>query len=367
MQAVRPTMAAGGCSYGRHPVNSALTTCGRRLWSSGSSGRSGVAADGRRSRSAAASASAARAAGVAAREVVSTDALVDGLWGERPPETAAKSLQVYVSRLRKVLGEEVIVTRPPVTARVAPEQFDLADSSASSTTRGTTAGEAATSLRDALALWRGQPLADLPTGSSREPRSPVSRSSGSPRSRTHRCRSGARAKCSGHRRARGPGAHSPLPRAPARAAHARAVPIWAPGGRFDVYRETRRRSRRSSDSSRDPSFGTSNGASLPTTRRSPMRRRRRGDERDRARRRRVIVLVGCSSLRPRRRRSGRATSGGEASRRRGYGELRRRHRSGDECRSRRDPARRAAERIAIHGDDVWVLHPDRGTISHLEP
>ncbi|MET0939306.1 MAG: helix-turn-helix domain-containing protein, partial [Gaiellaceae bacterium] len=37
--------------------------------------------------------------------VVSTDALIDGLWGERPPATAAKSLQVYISRLRKALGD----------------------------------------------------------------------------------------------------------------------------------------------------------------------------------------------------------------------------------------------------------------------
>src|SRR4029079_18092174 len=41
-----------------------------------------------------------------AGRVVSTDRLVDALWGERPPKTAATSLQNFVSRLRKTLGPE---------------------------------------------------------------------------------------------------------------------------------------------------------------------------------------------------------------------------------------------------------------------
>jgi DNA-binding SARP family transcriptional activator len=40
-----------------------------------------------------------------ANELVSTDRLVDQLWGAAPPATAAKSIQVYVSRLRKALGD----------------------------------------------------------------------------------------------------------------------------------------------------------------------------------------------------------------------------------------------------------------------
>ena len=39
-----------------------------------------------------------------ANEVVSSDRLIEELWGGRPPETARKSLQVHVSRLRKALG-----------------------------------------------------------------------------------------------------------------------------------------------------------------------------------------------------------------------------------------------------------------------
>ena len=48
-----------------------------------------------------------------AGRVVSTDYLVDALWGERPPKTAATSLQNFVSQLRKALGPEVLVTKPP--------------------------------------------------------------------------------------------------------------------------------------------------------------------------------------------------------------------------------------------------------------
>ncbi len=60
------------------------------------------------------------------REVVSTDRLIDELWGERAPATAAKTVQGYVSHLRKALGGGVIVTqgRGYVLA-VEPEQVDV--------------------------------------------------------------------------------------------------------------------------------------------------------------------------------------------------------------------------------------------------
>src|SRR6266496_2534661 len=52
-----------------------------------------------------------------ANEVVSRDVLIDELWGERPPASAAHSLEAYVSRLRKTLhadraGEPILVARP---------------------------------------------------------------------------------------------------------------------------------------------------------------------------------------------------------------------------------------------------------------
>src|ERR671936_529071 len=64
-----------------------------------------------------------------ANEIVSSDRLVDELWGERPPATATHLVHVYVSQLRKELGglgldaSELLVTRPPgYLLRLAPEQ-----------------------------------------------------------------------------------------------------------------------------------------------------------------------------------------------------------------------------------------------------
>ena len=100
-------------------------------------------------------------------EVVSTDRLVDGLWGEQPPQAAAKSLQVYVSGLRKALGEGVVETRGrayvlvPGDSHTDAERFEgLLDEGRRSLSEGEAAG-AARSLREALGLWRGPALADL--------------------------------------------------------------------------------------------------------------------------------------------------------------------------------------------------------------
>ena len=48
-----------------------------------------------------------------ANRVVSSDRLIEALWGERAPGTAQKALQVYVSQLRKALGRDRILTRAP--------------------------------------------------------------------------------------------------------------------------------------------------------------------------------------------------------------------------------------------------------------
>src|SRR5213079_2586582 len=61
-----------------------------------------------------------------ANEVVSTDRLIDAIWGEEPPETAAKALQVHVSQLRKALGPDVIRTQAPGYAlELAAGELDL--------------------------------------------------------------------------------------------------------------------------------------------------------------------------------------------------------------------------------------------------
>ena len=59
-------------------------------------------------------------------EAVSSDRLIDQLWGERPPATAAKTLQGYVSHLRKALGNDVVLTRGGGYLLVAaPGQVDV--------------------------------------------------------------------------------------------------------------------------------------------------------------------------------------------------------------------------------------------------
>jgi YVTN family beta-propeller protein len=101
------------------------------------------------------------------REVVSTDRLIDDLWGERPPATAAKTVQVYISRLRKALGADLVVTQGRGYVIAAePDQVDL-DRFGELAAEGRRAledgepGRASRTLREALALWRGPPLADL--------------------------------------------------------------------------------------------------------------------------------------------------------------------------------------------------------------
>ncbi len=95
--------------------------------------------------------------------VVSRDRLIDELWGESPPDTASTALQVHVSQLRKSLGRDVIVTRTPgYMIRVEAGELDLERfEQLVEEARGKEAAPAAATLRDALGLWRGPPLADL--------------------------------------------------------------------------------------------------------------------------------------------------------------------------------------------------------------
>src|SRR3954462_408761 len=61
---------------------------------------------------------------VNANTVVSTDALVDALWGDAPPATASTSLQNFVSQLRKLLGPELLLTRTPgYVLQVEPDRI----------------------------------------------------------------------------------------------------------------------------------------------------------------------------------------------------------------------------------------------------
>ena len=89
-----------------------------------------------------------------AGRTVSADRLAEGLWGETPPATAPKMVQLYVSRLRRVIngnGAEIVTRGRGYELRLPDDEVDairferLVD----------------THPREALALWRGEPLADL--------------------------------------------------------------------------------------------------------------------------------------------------------------------------------------------------------------
>ncbi|HZT44598.1 MAG TPA: BTAD domain-containing putative transcriptional regulator [Gaiellaceae bacterium] len=102
-----------------------------------------------------------------AGEAVPRDRLVDLVWGDDPPGSAVASLQVYVHGLRQALGAERIETRGQAyRLRLEPGELDLQrfEQLVGRAERELDAGrpEAAAGLvREALALWRGPPLADL--------------------------------------------------------------------------------------------------------------------------------------------------------------------------------------------------------------
>jgi DNA-binding SARP family transcriptional activator len=93
--------------------------------------------------------------------VVGVDALVDELWGDEPSESATKALQGYVSQLRKAIGADRLVTKPPgYLLRVEEGELDLDrfEQLAREGRQRLVAGDAAASsqaLESALALWRG--------------------------------------------------------------------------------------------------------------------------------------------------------------------------------------------------------------------
>jgi YVTN family beta-propeller protein len=116
-------------------------------------------------------------------EVVSTDRLIDELWGESPPEGARRTLRAYISKLRKAMAtngtspavgsdsrhvpDQVLATKAHgYVLQVAPGELDL-ERFAETTERGKDAlassrpEDAARLLREALSLWRGPPLPEF--------------------------------------------------------------------------------------------------------------------------------------------------------------------------------------------------------------
>ncbi|HEU5263851.1 MAG TPA: AfsR/SARP family transcriptional regulator, partial [Gaiellaceae bacterium] len=94
---------------------------------------------------------------------ISTDRLVEELWGEHSPRTAKHALENYVSELRKTLGREVIGTGPGgYVLEIDRDQVDVSRfERLVAEARESETGERAAKLRSALALFRGPPLADL--------------------------------------------------------------------------------------------------------------------------------------------------------------------------------------------------------------
>jgi DNA-binding SARP family transcriptional activator len=95
---------------------------------------------------------------------VSVDRLIEVLWPTRPPAAAANALQFHVSQLRKLLGDSgVLVTQEPgYLIRVEPDQLDLLRfERLVAEAIGAEAARAGRLLREALGLWRGEPLPEL--------------------------------------------------------------------------------------------------------------------------------------------------------------------------------------------------------------
>src|SRR3954454_10975804 len=96
---------------------------------------------------------------------VSVDALIDGVWGEEPTAGARSTLQTYVSNLRGAIGDVIVRDDGGYRLATDPQQVDAVQfeqgvAHATDLVEKNPA-EASQRLRAALALWRGNPYADL--------------------------------------------------------------------------------------------------------------------------------------------------------------------------------------------------------------
>jgi DNA-binding SARP family transcriptional activator len=100
-------------------------------------------------------------------EVVWGERLIEELWGEHAPATAAKVLQAYISRLRKAIGADVLRTHgrgyvlSPAAGELDLDEFERLAADGRAALAVGDAASAAARLREALGLWRGPPLADF--------------------------------------------------------------------------------------------------------------------------------------------------------------------------------------------------------------
>ncbi len=179
-----------------------------------------------------------------AGRVVPADVLISEVWGETPPARSANLVSIYVLRLRRLLGDTdgaVLVTRAPgYLLRLSPADTDAGvfEELVREGRRAYAAGEperTAGLLAEALALWHGTPLADVP-----QTRAGGNRGQAAGRAPPRRCgaadqgRAGRRQSRSGHPRAARAAGRSSAPGRPVAAAHA------GPGRRGPPRRSTRR-------------------------------------------------------------------------------------------------------------------------------
>ena len=100
--------------------------------------------------------------GLRAGEIVSTDRLIDVVWGDKPPATAANTLQSHVSHLRGVLGGRTLIeASPPGYVLGIETDLLLAQRLIGQGMKAADPATRASHLRAALALWRDRPLVDV--------------------------------------------------------------------------------------------------------------------------------------------------------------------------------------------------------------
>src|SRR5215218_3061711 len=104
-----------------------------------------------------------------AGEPVTIDRLVEELWGEEPPRSAAHTLEGYVSRLRRVLPHATAIARRGdgyvlelAGGTVDADEAERLASASAAALSGARHDEAAQLARQARLLWRGPTLADVP-------------------------------------------------------------------------------------------------------------------------------------------------------------------------------------------------------------
>ncbi|CAM3830398.1 BTAD domain-containing putative transcriptional regulator [Kibdelosporangium persicum] len=102
---------------------------------------------------------------VRAGQVVSRAELIDAVWGEAAPHSAASAVYLYISNLRKILGKDVLASADNgYTLRLPSDRVDITifDTLTARAGRESATAKAAATLSEALSLWRGEALAGIP-------------------------------------------------------------------------------------------------------------------------------------------------------------------------------------------------------------